>query len=109
MRAAVGPLCIAAAAAAMPAGAARGIAPIPLRAHGCALSGTQVSCRALFGQESEKRDAKGGLLFGDFLLAKQEKVTRSPDASGNTQDASTKQEKKQRHWIPACAGMTSKA
>ena len=38
-----GSLCIAAAAAAMPEGAARWIAPIPLRAHGCALSGTQVS------------------------------------------------------------------
>src|SRR5215469_3299645 len=78
MRAALGSLCIAAAAAAMPAGAAPWIAPIPLSAHGRAVSGTQVSCRALFGQEPEKRNAKGGLLFGDFLLAKQEKVARSP-------------------------------
>jgi hypothetical protein len=29
------------------------------------------------------------LLFGYFLLHEQEKVTRSPDASGNAQDAST--------------------
>ena len=43
MRAAPDPFCIAAAAAAMPEGAARWIAPIPLRAQGCALSGTQVS------------------------------------------------------------------
>src|SRR5690242_17276338 len=77
MRAAVGPLCIAAAAAAMPAGAAQWIAPIPLSAHGRAPSGTQVSCRALFGQEPEKRNAKGVLLFGYFLLHAQEKVTRA--------------------------------
>ena len=31
----------------------------------------------------------GVLLFGYFLLHEQEKVTRSPDASGNAQDAST--------------------
>ena len=37
------PFCIAAAAAAMREAAARWIAPIPLRAHGCALSGTQAS------------------------------------------------------------------
>jgi hypothetical protein len=48
----------------------------------------------------EKRNAKGGLLFGDFLLAKQEKVTRSPDASGMGQDA-PQQTKEQRHWVPA--------
>jgi hypothetical protein len=29
------------------------------------------------------------LLFGYFLLHEQEKATRSPDASGNAQDAST--------------------
>jgi len=34
-------LCFAAAAAAMPEGAARWIAPIPLPAQGCAVSGTQ--------------------------------------------------------------------
>jgi len=78
MRAALGSLCIAAAAAAMPEGAARWIAPIPLRAHGCALSGTQASGRVLFGQEPEKRNAKGVFLFGYFLLHEQEKVTRSP-------------------------------
>jgi len=37
------PFCIAAAAAAMREAAARWTAPIPLRAHGCALSGTQAS------------------------------------------------------------------
>ena len=58
--------------------AAQWIAPIPLRAHGCALSGTQASCRALFGQEPEKRNAKGVLSFGDFSLHEQRKVTRSP-------------------------------
>ena len=36
-------LRVAAAAAAMPVGAARGIAPIPLSAQGCAVSGTQVA------------------------------------------------------------------
>src|SRR5262249_52566131 len=44
MRAALpGPLCIAAAVAAMPEGGARGIALIPLSAHGCAVSGTQAA------------------------------------------------------------------
>jgi len=77
----LGPLCIATAAAVMREAAARWIAPIPLSAHGCAVSGTQASCRALFGQEPEKRNAKGVVSLGYLSLHEQRKVTRSPQAS----------------------------
>jgi hypothetical protein len=39
--------------------AAQRIAPIPLSAQGRAVSGTQARCCGLFGQEPEKRNAKG--------------------------------------------------
>ena len=55
----------------------------------------------------------GGLLFGYFLLATQEKVTRSPKASESFALRSTNAPRsdvdkceQQSHWVPACAGTT---
>jgi len=60
----------------------------------------------LEGRMPGRRAAGGGLLFGYFLLAIQEKVTRSPEASGSfaLQENSTVRSR----WIPACAGMTDR-
>ena len=46
---------------------------------------------------------RGRLLFGYFLLARQEKVTRS--AKGGVEALALRKQRK--NWIPACAGMTS--
>ncbi|MGH8171698.1 MAG: hypothetical protein ACREPX_01035, partial [Rhodanobacteraceae bacterium] len=55
------------------------------------------------------------LLFGYFLLGKQEKVTRAPwmaceKAQGREAVfvAASKQKKRQRRWVPAFAGMTKR-
>jgi hypothetical protein len=59
-----------------PAGAARGIAPLPLSAHGCAVSGTRPLPANPPGRMPGGRSVRGALLFGYFLLGTQEKVTR---------------------------------
>src|SRR5207245_21918 len=69
----LGPHCIAAAAAAMPAGAARWIAPIPPLAHGCAIGGTQAGVAYFSGRKPEKRNAWGAFLLVTFLCASKEK------------------------------------
>ncbi len=51
----------------------------------------------------------GGLLFGAFLLATQEKDTRSPEASEKRQGCRAPQERaleEPSHWVPAYAGTT---
>ncbi len=42
---------------------------------------TPESANALAGQDARRARRRGGLLFGHFLLATQEKVTRSPQVS----------------------------
>ena len=49
---------------------------------------------------------RGRPLFGYFLLAVEEKVTRSPQASGSSV---LEHRKSDRRWMPAFAGMTSEA
>ena len=98
----LGPHCIAAAAAAMPAGAARWIAPIPPLAHGCAIGGTQVEA-AYFSGRSPK-SAMPGVHFFWLLFFVQAKKS-DPLAVGEWKLSSL--QPKQRHWIPAFAGMTS--
>jgi hypothetical protein len=71
----------------------------------------RTSAAASRSRPSADRALGGALLFGYFLLGKQEKVTRSPGmASEKTQGREAGFAKntkpKQRHWIPAFAGMT---
>src|SRR5438445_13201154 len=75
----LGPHCIAAAAAAMPAGAARWIAPIPPLAHGCAIGGTQAEA-AYFSGRSPK-SAMPGVHFFWLLFFVQAKKS-DPLAAG---------------------------
>jgi hypothetical protein len=56
----------------MPEGAARWIAPIPLSAQGCAVSGTQAEVADFSGRTLEKRNAKG-VFFGLPFLHEQER------------------------------------
>jgi len=56
-----------------------------LPAHGRAVSEPRSVLTSVAGQEPGDRDRGGALLLGYFLLGKQEKVTRSQDASGKTQ------------------------
>jgi len=49
----------------------------------------------------------GGVLFGYFLLHKQEKVTRSHGCERKNEGMRPPANQEQRHWIPASAGMTS--
>ena len=57
-----------------------------------------------------RRAIRGALLFGYFLLGKQEKVTRAaaaarkPAAGEPGRDIATTEDR--RYWIPAYAGMT---
>src|SRR6185369_8109451 len=55
-----------------------------------------------------RRPTRAALLFGYFLLGKQEKVTRSQDASGKHRDVSrsSRNAEDNSKWIPASAGMT---
>ena len=48
---------------------------------------------------------RGRRLFGYFFFAVEEKVTRSPQASGSS---CSHEKRRTRNWIPAFAGMTSK-
>ena len=57
-----------------------------------------------------RRPTRAALLFGYFLLGKQEKVTRSQDASGKHRDVSrllrSAEDTSNNKWIPAFAGTT---
>ncbi|SFN30361.1 hypothetical protein SAMN05216289_1133 [Dokdonella immobilis] len=64
-----------------PAGWAQGIAPSSLPAHGGAVSEPPQPGREVAGQDARRPPLWGGLLFAYFLLATQEKVGRSPQAS----------------------------
>jgi hypothetical protein len=54
-----------------------------------ALSKSPAPSHALVGQDARRARYRGGLLFGYFLLAKQEKVTRTPAGVRNTPQATT--------------------
>ena len=60
-----------------PEGAARWIAPSSLSAQGCAVSEPRSPLAKSPGRMPGDRRRGGALLFGYFLLGKQEKVTRS--------------------------------
>jgi hypothetical protein len=62
----------------MPEGAARWIAPIPLSAQGCAVSGTQAEAADFSGRRPEKRNAKGVFLLVTFLCTSKEKLLARP-------------------------------
>src|SRR5678816_525140 len=54
-----------------------------------------------------RRATWGVLSFGDFSLHKQRKVTRSP--AGRVEAFALEEQQEQMSWIPAFAGMTSRA
>jgi len=94
---------MAAAEAAMPAGSARWIAPIPRLAQGCAIRGTQAADADPQRRMRGGRHALGRVLLVTFL-ARARKVTRA--AEGRAKAFAFKKIKI-KNWIPACAGMTS--
>ena len=75
---------------------------------------TPESLREVAGQDARRPLHRGGLLFGYFLLATQEKVTRSPQASESLgldahisrREAMHEAKPEPSHWVPACAGTT---
>src|SRR5690348_1508627 len=62
-----------------------------LNVHGRTSSEPRSTLAKSQGRMPEDRTTGGGLLFGYFLLATQEKVTRSPQASGSFASDATKQ------------------
>ena len=73
-------------------------------ANGQGCPSSEPRCALAYSERAERRARhRGRPLFGYFLLAGEEKVTRSPQASGSS---AFEHGKSQRHWIPA--GMTSK-
>ena len=69
--------------------------------------------RGVGGQDARRPLHRGGLLFGYFLLATQEKVTRSPQASESFALRSTNAPRsdvgkceRPSHWVPTYAGTT---
>ena len=87
-----------------------------LSAHGCAVSEPPQRPRDVAGLEPGDRGRGGALLFGYFLLGKQEKVTRAQGCARNAHGRGTgfaknaedqrRSKAKARSWIPAFAGMT---
>jgi len=80
----LGPLHIAAAEAAMPAGSARWIAPIARLVQGRTIRATQAADAHPQRGMREGRNVRGVLSFGDFSLHAQRKVTRAAQLRGSS-------------------------
>ena len=74
----MGPLCSGGVAQEKPEGWLAWMRASLLPAHGCAVNKPPEQLCAVGGQDARRPLMWGGLLFGYFLLATQEKVTRSP-------------------------------
>ena len=83
-----------------------------LSGHGWPVSEPPQRPREVAGHDARRPRPRGCVLFGYFLLHKQEKVTPSQGCEGSSQGresgfASTPKVKRKSRWIPAFAGMTN--